>query len=46
MTTSAFEQKRPAAPSFDLTGKRVVVIGGKRATGLGTPRPPGPWARP
>jgi len=24
-----------AAPSFDLTGKRVVVIGGKKAIGLG-----------
>jgi len=35
MTTSTFEQTRPAAPSFDLTGKRVVVIGGKRAIGLG-----------
>lgn len=34
MTTTT-EQKSPAALSFDLTGKRVVVVGGKRAIGLG-----------
>jgi len=28
-------QIRPLAPSFDLTGKRVVVVGGKRAIGFG-----------
>ena len=28
-------QARPPAPSFDLTGKRVVVVGGKKAIGLG-----------
>lgn len=35
MTNSASEQARPPAPSFDLTGTRVVVGGGKRAIGLG-----------
>jgi NAD(P)-dependent dehydrogenase (short-subunit alcohol dehydrogenase family) len=31
----ASEQVRPQTPSFDLTGKRVVVVGGKKAIGLG-----------
>ena len=35
MNTPASEQGRPSAPSFDLTGKRVVVVGGKKAIGLG-----------
>lgn len=28
-------QAHPPAPSFDLTGKRVVVVGGKKGIGLG-----------
>jgi len=35
MSNLASEQARPPAPSFDLTGKRVVVVGGKTAIGLG-----------
>ena len=35
MGNPASEQARPPAPSFDLTGKRVVVVGGKKAIGLG-----------
>jgi len=35
MSEPVFEQTRPPAPSFDLTGKRVVVVGGKKAIGLG-----------
>jgi NAD(P)-dependent dehydrogenase (short-subunit alcohol dehydrogenase family) len=35
MNTSAIKQAAPLAPSFDLSGKRVVVVGGKRAIGLG-----------
>ena len=35
MSNPAFEHARPEAPSFDLSGKRVVVVGGKRAIGLG-----------
>jgi NAD(P)-dependent dehydrogenase (short-subunit alcohol dehydrogenase family) len=35
MSNPVFEQARPPAPSFDLTGKRVVVVGGKKAIGLG-----------
>jgi len=35
MNPAAAEQKRPRAPSFDLTGKRVVVVGGKKGIGLG-----------
>ena len=35
MSNLAYEQARPPAPSFDLTGKRVVVVGGKQAIGLG-----------
>src|ERR1700712_2123180 len=35
MSNLAYEQARSPAPSFDLTGKRVVVVGGKRAIGLG-----------
>ena len=35
MSHLASEQARPPAQSFDLTGKRVVVVGGKRAIGLG-----------
>jgi len=34
-TATTTEQKSPHALSFDLTGKRVVVVGGKRAIGLG-----------
>ena len=32
------EQIHLPAPSFDLTGKRVVVVGGKKAIGLGVAR--------
>lgn len=35
MNNVASTQASPSALSFDLTGKRVVVIGGKRAMGLG-----------
>jgi NAD(P)-dependent dehydrogenase (short-subunit alcohol dehydrogenase family) len=35
MSNPVSEQARPPAPSFDLTGKRVVVVGGKKAIGLG-----------
>jgi NAD(P)-dependent dehydrogenase (short-subunit alcohol dehydrogenase family) len=35
MSNLASEQAHPRAPSFNLTGKRVVVIGGKKAIGLG-----------
>ena len=35
MNNPASGQARPPAPSFDLTGKRVVVVGGKKAIGLG-----------
>jgi NAD(P)-dependent dehydrogenase (short-subunit alcohol dehydrogenase family) len=35
MSNPASEQARPPSPSFDLTGKRVVVVGGKKAIGLG-----------
>src|SRR3954463_13190556 len=35
MSNSASVQVSPLAPSFDLTGKRVVVVGGKKAIGLG-----------
>ena len=35
MSNPAPEQTRPLAPSFDLTGKRVVVVGGKKGIGLG-----------
>ncbi len=35
MSNLASEQARQPATSFDLTGKRVVVVGGKKAIGLG-----------
>ena len=35
MNKSSNEITNPSAPSFDLTGKRVVVVGGKKAIGLG-----------
>jgi len=35
MSNSGWGQARPAAPSFDLSDKRVVVVGGKKAIGLG-----------
>ena len=35
MSTVAHEPSRPLTPSFDLTGKRVVVVGGKTSIGLG-----------
>jgi NAD(P)-dependent dehydrogenase (short-subunit alcohol dehydrogenase family) len=35
MSNPAPEQTRPLAPSFDLTAKRVVVVGGKKGIGLG-----------
>ena len=35
MSNSISQQDRPPATSFDLTGKRVVVVGGKTAIGLG-----------
>src|SRR3954466_6170368 len=38
MSNSASVQVSPLAPSFDLTGKRVVVVGGKKAIGLGVAR--------
>lgn len=35
MTTAQHELTRPQSPSYDLTGKRVVVVGGKTGIGLG-----------
>src|SRR6187402_1402424 len=35
MSHSASRQASPRVPSFDLTGKRAVVVGGKKAIGLG-----------
>ncbi|MGO4135977.1 SDR family oxidoreductase [Rhizobium brockwellii] len=35
MTTAQNELKRSQSPSYDLTGKRVVVVGGKTGIGLG-----------
>ena len=35
MPDHAAEDTPPRAPSFDLTGKRVVVVGGKEGIGLG-----------
>lgn len=35
MTTAQNELKRPQVASYDLTGKRVVVVGGKTGIGLG-----------
>ena len=35
MTTPENELKRSQSPSYDLTGKRVVVVGGKTGIGLG-----------
>ncbi len=35
MSSSVSGLARPGAPSFDLAGKRVVVVGGKKAIGLG-----------
>ena len=35
MTTVHSERARPQMPSHDLTGKRVVVVGGKTGIGLG-----------
>jgi short-subunit dehydrogenase involved in D-alanine esterification of teichoic acids len=35
MSRPLSQQARPPAPLFDLTGKRVVVGGGKKAIGLG-----------
>lgn len=35
MSNSASVQVPTPTPSFDLTGKRVVVVGGKKAIGLG-----------
>lgn len=35
MSAVSNERTRPAAPSYDLTGKRVVVVGGKSGIGLG-----------
>jgi NAD(P)-dependent dehydrogenase (short-subunit alcohol dehydrogenase family) len=35
MLNPATEDTRPLAPSFDLNGKRVVVVGGKKGIGLG-----------
>ena len=40
MSNPAPEQTRPLAPSFDLTGKRVVVVGGKKGIGLGVTHEP------
>ena len=34
MSNPASGQARPEAPSFDLSGKRVVVVGGKKASGM------------
>ena len=38
MSNPASGQDRPGAPSFNLPGKRVVVVGGKKAIGLGIAR--------
>ena len=35
METMSPEKKSPPSPSFDLRGKRVVVVGGKTSIGLG-----------
>ena len=35
MTTARHELTRPQSPSYDLTGKCVVVVGGKTGIGLG-----------
>jgi len=35
MSYPSSDHARPPTPSFDLTGKRVVVVGGKKAIGLG-----------
>jgi len=35
MTRSQNELKHPHSPSYDLTGKRVAVVGGKTGIGLG-----------
>uniref|UniRef100_UPI0035CA2408 SDR family oxidoreductase n=1 Tax=uncultured Sphingomonas sp. TaxID=158754 RepID=UPI0035CA2408 len=35
MTTAQLELTRPQSPSYDLMGKRVVVVGGKTGIGLG-----------
>ena len=35
MSSTNLERASQAPLSFDLTGKRVVVVGGKRAIGLG-----------
>jgi NAD(P)-dependent dehydrogenase (short-subunit alcohol dehydrogenase family) len=35
MATAQHEPTRPQSPSYDLTGKRVVVVGGKTGIGLG-----------
>ncbi|MCU4161833.1 SDR family oxidoreductase [Acidiphilium sp. AL] len=35
MIKPASEQAHSPVPSFDLTGKRIVVVGGKKAIGLG-----------
>jgi NAD(P)-dependent dehydrogenase (short-subunit alcohol dehydrogenase family) len=35
MTTAQNDQARLASPPYDLTGKRVVVVGGKTGIGLG-----------
>ena len=35
MSDSTFERTFSPPPSFDLTGKRVVVVGGKKAIGFG-----------
>ena len=35
MSNLAPGQSRPGAPSFDLSGKHVIVVGGKKAIGLG-----------
>jgi len=38
MTQAAPQKASPPALTFDLSGKRVVVVGGKRAIGLGVAR--------
>jgi len=38
MSNPVSAHARPPAASFDLTGKRVVVVGGKKAIGLGVAR--------
>ncbi|GES46075.1 hypothetical protein RsS62_53270 [Rhizobium dioscoreae] len=35
MNTSQTELQHPHSPSYDLTGKHVVVVGGKTGIGLG-----------